>query len=112
MSFVVVAIWTLIPDKLDDADRASSTSRSVLIATVVAFFIAAMWDKTGVATVLLAAQYSPLWQMVAGSTLGMLLANAPVVLLGATFAHRLPLRAARMAAAVVFLLLAIGIASR
>ena len=112
LSFVAVAIWTLIPDKLDDADGATSTGRSVLIATVIAFFIAEMGDKTQVATVLLAAQYPSLWQVVAGSTLGMLLANAPVVLLGAKFAHRLPLRAARIVASAVFLLLAAWILLR
>ncbi len=112
LSFVAVAIWTLIPDKLDDADGATGTGRSVLIATVIAFFLAEMGDKTQVATVLLAAQYSPLWQVITGSTLGMLLANVPVVLLGSRFAHRLPLRAARITAAVLFLLLAIWIVLR
>ena len=112
LSFVAVAIWTLIPDKLDDDDSASRTGRSVLIATVIAFFIAEMGDKTQVATVLLAAQYPSLWQVVMGSTFGMLLANAPVVLLGAKFAHRLPLRAARIAAATLFMLLAIWIVFR
>ena len=112
LSFVAVAIWTLIPDKLDDADGATHTGRSVLIATVIAFFLAEMGDKTQVATVLLAAQYSPLWQVITGSTVGMLLANVPVVLLGSKFAHRLPLRAARIVAAILFLLLAIWILLR
>ena len=112
LSFFAVAIWTLIPDKLDDADGATGTGRSVLIATVIAFFLAEMGDKTQVATVLLAAQYSPLWQVITGSTIGMLLANVPVVLLGSRFAHRLPLRAARIAAAVLFMLLAIWIVLR
>ena len=114
LSFFAVAIWTLIPDKLDDADGATGTGtgRGVLIATVIAFFLAEMGDKTQVATVLLAAQYSPLWQVITGSTIGMLLANVPVVLLGSRFAHRLPLRAARIAAAVLFMLLAIWIVLR
>ena len=112
LSFFAVAIWTLIPDKLDDADRATGTGRSVLIATVIAFFLAEMGDKTQVATVLLAAQYSPLWQVITGSTIGMLLANVPVVLLGSRFAHRLPLRAARIAAAVLFMVLAVWIVLR
>jgi hypothetical protein len=63
----------------------------VLLVTISAFFLAEMGDKTQVATVVLAAQYSPLWQVIVGTTLGMLLANVPVVWLGARFADRLPL---------------------
>ena len=79
----------------------------MFVATTIAFFIAEIGDKTQVATVLLAAKYSPLWQVVAGTTLGMLAANVPVVALGSRFASRLPLRAARIAAALVFLALGI-----
>jgi putative Ca2+/H+ antiporter (TMEM165/GDT1 family) len=71
-----------------------------------------MGDKTQVATVVLAAQYEPLWQVVAGTTVGMLLANVPVVWLGARFADRLPLRATRLAAAALFIALSIWIALR
>ena len=67
--------------------------------------LAEIGDKTQVATILLAAKYHPLWQVVAGTTVGMLLANVPVVLLGSRFAARLPLKAARIAAACVFLAL-------
>jgi len=81
------------------------SSHGALVATVIAFFLAEMGDKTQVATVLLAARYSPLWQVVVGTTIGMLLANVPVVLLGSRFAQRLPLRAARIAASVLFLAL-------
>ena len=102
LSFLAVAAWTLVPDKLDDADAPPMSGRSVFIATVVAFFIAEIGDKTQVATVVLAAQYSPLWMVVVGTTLGMLLANLPVVYLGSRLADRLPLRAARIAAAVLF----------
>ncbi len=103
VSFIAIALWTLKPDKLDD--DTALPARGAFIATTIAFFIAEIGDKTQVATVLLAAKYAPLWQVVAGTTLGMLLANVPVVLLGARFAHRLPLKAARITAAVVFLLL-------
>jgi putative Ca2+/H+ antiporter (TMEM165/GDT1 family) len=65
--------------------------------------LAEMGDKTQLATVALAAQYRPLWQVVAGTTLGMMVANVPVVWLGARFASRIPLRAARIAAALLFL---------
>ena len=82
------------------------------MATLIAFFLAEMGDKTQVATVVLAAQYSPLWQVIAGTTIGMLLANVPVVWLGARFADRLPLRAARIGAAVLFIALAVWIVLR
>ena len=101
-SFIGIALWTLKPDKLEDE---SLPARGAFIATTIAFFIAEIGDKTQVATVLLAAKYSSLWQVVAGTTAGMLLANVPVVALGSRFAQRLPLRAARIAAACVFLLL-------
>lgn len=102
-SFIGIALWTLKPDTLD-AD-AALPARGALIATTLAFFIAEIGDKTQVATVLLAAKYSPLWQVVAGTTVGMLLANVPVVALGSRFSEKLPLKAARISAACVFLLL-------
>ncbi len=112
ISFIAIAAWTLVPDKMDDDEGAGWSGRSVLFATVVAFFLAEMGDKTQIATVVLAAQYSPLWQVIAGTTIGMLLANVPVVWLGARFANRLPLRAARITAAALFFVLAIWILLR
>jgi putative Ca2+/H+ antiporter (TMEM165/GDT1 family) len=109
-SFIGIALWTLKPDKLDDDE--TLPARGAFVATTIAFFIAEMGDKTQVATVLLAANYSPLWQVVAGTTVGMLLANVPVVLLGSRFARRLPLRAARVAAALGFLVLGLWAAFR
>lgn len=103
VSFIAIAAWTLKPDKLEDGEVLPP--RGAFIATTIAFFLAEMGDKTQVATVLLAANYPPLWQVVAGTTVGMMLANVPVVALGARFADRLPLRAARVAAALVFLAL-------
>lgn len=100
-SFIAIALWTLKPDKLDEGDD-PLPARGAFIATTIAFFVAEIGDKTQVATVLLAANYSPLWQVVAGTTVGMLLANVPVVALGSRFAQRLPLRAARITAALVF----------
>lgn len=110
-SFLAVALWTLKPDSLDD-DGNGLPVRGAFIATTVAFFIAEIGDKTQVATVLLAARYPPLWEVIAGTTAGMLAANVPVVLLGSRFADRLPLRAARLAAATVFLGLALWVAWR
>lgn len=112
LSFFAVAAWTLIPDKIDDDGTSVGARYGVLAATVIAFFIAEMGDKTQVATVVLAAQYQPLWQVVAGTTVGMLLANVPVVWLGSRFAASLPLNVARIAAAVLFALLGLWIVIR
>lgn len=111
ISFLAVAAWTLKPDKLDDEDGALP-ARGAFIATTIAFFLAEIGDKTQVATVLLAAKYHPYWEVVAGTTLGMLLANVPVVLLGSRLADRLPLKTARTVAALVFLALGAWVAVR
>jgi putative Ca2+/H+ antiporter (TMEM165/GDT1 family) len=109
LSFLAVAAWALVPDKLDEGE-VKATRFGAFVATLVAFFIVEIGDKTQVATVVLAAQYSPLWQVVAGTTLGMAIANVPVVLLGAKFAARLPLKAARYAAAALFAALGLWVA--
>jgi putative Ca2+/H+ antiporter (TMEM165/GDT1 family) len=111
-SFFAVAAWTLIPDQADEEGAARGAGHGVLVATLVAFFLAEMGDKTQIATVVLAAQYHPLWQVVAGTTIGMLLANVPVVWLGSRFAARLPLKAARIGAAALFAVLGLWIALR
>jgi putative Ca2+/H+ antiporter (TMEM165/GDT1 family) len=112
ISFFAVAAWALVPDKLDE-DKDAAAQRSawgVFVATTIAFFVVEIGDKTQVATVVLAARYHPLWQVVGGTTLGMLLANAPVVLFGARFAHKLPLKAARWTAAALFAALGLWVA--
>lgn len=109
-SFIAIALWTLRPDALD-ADT-KLPAHGAFVATVLAFFVAEIGDKTQVATVLLAAKYPSLTQVVAGTTVGMLLANVPVVLLGSRFADRLPLRTARIVAACVFLMLGAWVAWR
>ena len=109
LSFVAVAAWALVPDKLDE-DEVKPPRFGAFVATLIAFFIVEIGDKTQVATVVLAAQYSPLWQVIAGTTLGMAIANVPVVLLGSRFAAKLPLKAARYAAAAIFAALAIWVA--
>ncbi|WP_245156865.1 TMEM165/GDT1 family protein [Lysobacter arenosi] len=111
ISFLAVAVWTLKPDKLDDEDGALP-ARGAFVATTIAFFLAEIGDKTQVATVLLAARYQPFWEVVAGTTLGMLVANVPVVLLGSRLADRLPLKTARTVAAIVFLALAAWVGLR
>jgi putative Ca2+/H+ antiporter (TMEM165/GDT1 family) len=112
ISFFTVALWTLKPDEADEAEAARGARYGVFAATVIAFFIAEMGDKTQVATVVLAAEYHPLWQVVAGTTIGMMLANVPVVWLGSRFASKLPLKAARIAAAALFAALGLWILAR
>ena len=110
-SFLAIGLWTLIPDRIDD-DGERLPARSAFIATTIAFFLAEIGDKTQIATVVLAAKSPLLWPVVLGTTLGMLLANVPVVLLGSRFAAKLPLKAARMAAAALFIALALWVAWR
>jgi putative Ca2+/H+ antiporter (TMEM165/GDT1 family) len=103
-SMIGMALWTLKPDKLDEDSRRVKRT-SAFIATLIAFFIAEIGDKTQIATVALAAAYSNLPAVVAGTTAGMLLANAPVVFLGKAFADRLPLKAIHYVAGGLFLVL-------
>jgi putative Ca2+/H+ antiporter (TMEM165/GDT1 family) len=109
-SFLAVALWALKPDAIDD--DAPPPRFGPFVATLVAFFLAEIGDKTQIATVVLAAQYEPLWAVITGTTLGMLAANLPVIALGARFAHRLPLRAARWATAILFAALALWVLLR
>ena len=109
-SFIAIALWSLKPDTLDN--DAPLPMHDAFVATVLAFFVAEIGDKTQVATVLMAATYSPLWQVIAGTTVVMLLSNVPVVMLGSRFSDRLPLRAARIAAAVLFLSLGAWVSVR
>jgi putative Ca2+/H+ antiporter (TMEM165/GDT1 family) len=106
VSMIVMALWTLKPDTLEeDAQRTGRSS--AFLATLVAFFIAEIGDKTQIATIALAAAYSNLGLVVAGTTAGMMLANAPVVFLGKAFAERLPLRMINYAASVLFIALGV-----
>jgi Ca2+/H+ antiporter, TMEM165/GDT1 family len=95
-----MALWTLKPDRLEDGTAVSR--RGAFFATLVAFFVAEIGDKTQIATVALAAGYANLGAVVAGTTAGMLLANAPVVFLGKAFADQLPMGAIHRAAAALF----------
>jgi len=107
VSFIGMAIWTLIPDKFDE-DDAKLARFGVFGTTLVAFFLAEMGDKTQVATVALAAQYQAFFSVVAGTTLGMMIANVPAVLLGDRIAHRLPVRLVHAIAAAIFAILGIA----
>ena len=105
VSFVVMAGWMLIPDKIDDEAPRALSRLGVFGTTVVAFFLAEMGDKTQIATVMLAAQYNAYLWVVAGTTLGMMLANAPVVWLGERITRKVPLRAVHLISAAIFLVL-------
>ena len=101
-SFIAMAAWMLIPDKLDDGETAGPPRLGVFGTTVVAFFLAEMGDKTQIATVMLVAQYQAYFWVVAGTTLGMMLANAPVVWLGERVTRLLPLRVVHVVSALIF----------
>jgi Ca2+/H+ antiporter, TMEM165/GDT1 family len=102
ISMILMALWTLKPDKLDETD-AEPRRGSAFAATLIAFFVAEIGDKTQIATMALAAAYSSLVAVVAGTTLGMMAANAPVVFLGNAFSKRLPLKAIHIGASLLFL---------
>jgi len=105
-SFIAIAVWMLIPDKIDeDETDAKGLSRGVFGTTVVAFFLAEMGDKTQIATVALAARYSEFVAVVAGTTLGMMLANVPAVYFGEAVARRVSMRLVHGVSALIFLLL-------
>jgi putative Ca2+/H+ antiporter (TMEM165/GDT1 family) len=106
-SFIAMAVWMLIPDKLDDEEGDSAPRMGVFLTTVVVFFLAEMGDKTQIATVMLAAQYNAWFAVVAGTTLGMMLANAPVVWLGDAITQRVPLRLVHLISAGIFAVLGV-----
>lgn len=110
LSFVAMAVWILVPDQLDEDD--SDTTRhpwGVFALTAWLFFLAEMGDKTQIATVALGAQYTPLWAVVGGTTLGMMLANAPVAFWGEALTRRIPVRALHGVAALIFLGLGVAV---
>jgi len=106
LSFLAMAAWTLVPDKYEE-QAAKPPRLGVFGATVIAFFLLEMGDKTQIATIALAARYASLVAVVAGTTLGMLVANVPAVLLGEVAARKLPLRLVHGIAAAVFAVLGI-----
>lgn len=111
-SFALMAVWILIPDQLDDADTVSTKHpMGVFGTTVLTFFLAEMGDKTQIVTIALAARFHEFLGVVAGTTLGMMLANVPAIYLGHKFADRLPTKAVHVLAAILFVVLG-GLALR
>jgi len=107
VSFLAMAAWTLVPDKLDDEDTRLA-GYGVFMTTLIAFFVAEMGDKTQVATVALAARYDALIAVVCGTTLGMMIANVPAVYLGDRIANRVSLKLVHGIAAAVFAVLGVA----
>jgi putative Ca2+/H+ antiporter (TMEM165/GDT1 family) len=109
LSFIAMAAWMLIPDKLEGDAGAWRKLGGVLATTTLLFFVVEIGDKTQVATVALAARFESLAAVVMGTTLGMLLANAPVAFFGDALAKRVPVRTVHVVAALVFAALGIGV---
>jgi Ca2+/H+ antiporter, TMEM165/GDT1 family len=106
LGFLAMAVWALIPDRLDEDEQAVAPARhGVFITTAVAFFMAEMGDKTQLATVALGARYDAVTLVAIGTTLGMMIANVPAVFLGDRITKLIPLRIMRIAAATIFILL-------
>jgi len=106
-SFIAMALWMLIPDKLEEDEAQAKPRFGVFAATVVAFFLAEMGDKTQVATVMLAARFDSWAAVVAGTTLGMMLANVPVVWFGERATRRVPIKLVHSIGAAIFLVLGV-----
>ncbi len=109
LSFLAIALWALVPDELEADDAKPRGHAGVFLITLTTFFLAEIGDKTQLATVALAARYVDLVPVVAGTTLGMLVADVPAVLIADRFANRIPLQAARIVAAL--LMAAVGVAT-
>ncbi|MBU1618580.1 MAG: TMEM165/GDT1 family protein [Gammaproteobacteria bacterium] len=105
-SFIAVALWLLIPDK-DESEEVSVLKYGAFFASCILFFLAEIGDKTQVATVLLAATYPQTWQVILGTTIGMLAANVPVVYAGSWLLERISLDWARRVACAIFMLLGV-----
>ena len=106
VSMIAMALWTLKPDTLDSQATPASNA-GAFIATLVAFFVAEIGDKTQIATLALAAAYPNLIAVIGGTTCGMLVANTPVIFLGNAFANRLPLKAIHYTACALFAVLGV-----
>ncbi|KTE30475.1 MULTISPECIES: TMEM165/GDT1 family protein [unclassified Sphingopyxis] len=107
-SFIAMAAWTLIPDKLDD-DQAPKPRFGAFVTTLIAFFLVEMGDKTQVATIALGAQYQSVALVTAGTTLGMMIANVPAIFLGHELLKRVNLDTVRKIAAGLFLVIGLWV---
>ncbi|MFN3609982.1 MAG: TMEM165/GDT1 family protein [Hyphomonas sp.] len=110
-SFIAMAAWTLIPDKLDEVEDKPARF-GAFVTTVIAFFLVEMGDKTQLATVALGARFNDLIMVTLGTTLGMMIANVPAVLLGQELIRRVPLKVVRIVAALLFLVIGLWLAAQ
>lgn len=108
ISFFAMAVWTMIPDKIDEGEMHITKALGVFGATFIAFFLAEMGDKTQVATVAMAAHYLAPLLVIAGTTLGMLIADVPAVFVGDKLATRIPMKLVHSIAALIFALLGLA----
>ena len=102
LGFLAMAAWTLVPDKVDDDAADATVDRGAFLTTLIAFFAAEMGDKTQIATVALGARYHAVALVAIGTTIGMMIANVPAVLLGDRITRLVPLRWVRIGAALIF----------
>jgi putative Ca2+/H+ antiporter (TMEM165/GDT1 family) len=107
LSFIGMAIWTLIPDEIEEEETAVAQRFGVFGATLITFFLAEMGDKTQIATVALAAHYQAAVIIVAGTTLGMMIADVPAVFIGNRFAEKIPLKLVHSIAAAMFAIMGV-----
>jgi putative Ca2+/H+ antiporter (TMEM165/GDT1 family) len=108
ISFIGMAIWTMIPDKIEDEETKVAQKFGVFGATLITFFLAEMGDKTQIATVAMAAHYAAPLLVVIGTTLGMLIADVPAVLIGDKLANKIPMKLVHSIAAAIFAILGIA----
>ena len=107
LSFIGMAIWTLIPDKIEDEETQIASKLGMFGATFITFFLAEMGDKTQLATIALAAHYVAPVMVIAGTTMGMLIADVPAVFLGHKFGEKIPMRLVHTIAASIFALMGV-----
>ena len=107
ISFILMAGWTLIPDKLDEDEQPAPARFGAFLTTLVAFFLVEMGDKTQIATIALGARYHAVLPVMVGTTVGMMIANVPAVFFGNALIRRVPLKTVHIIAALMFL--AIGL---
>jgi putative Ca2+/H+ antiporter (TMEM165/GDT1 family) len=108
LSFIGMAIWTMIPDKIEEEETQVARRFGVFGATLITFFLAEMGDKTQIATVALAAHYAAPLMVVIGTTLGMLIADVPAVIVGNQLANRIPMKLVHSIAAAIFVSLGVA----
>ncbi|HEX9390099.1 MAG TPA: TMEM165/GDT1 family protein [Usitatibacteraceae bacterium] len=107
LSFIGMAAWTMIPDKIEEEETRVAQRMGVFGATLITFFLAEMGDKTQLATVALAAHYAAPLSVIAGTTLGMLIADVPAVFVGNKFAAKIPMKLVHAIAAGIFLVMGV-----